>query len=977
LEKTKTTIATIALILTLTIAATFVALTTVTAQEATKIYPIHIYVAPAPVTGVGQEMFIVVFTDHMAMPCDDDHGDRESWTGITLTITKPDGTNETIKMGPSDPVGANYYIYTPNEVGEYSIQAHFPATWKNRTAPISTYGYSRYKTLPAGSYYFTAADSEIATFSVREEPVSTWPNPPLATDYWMRPIAGPANTWSVLAGNWLEGAANVWPHGGAGGVTSNYGYGSAPESAHILWTRTYYPVGSLVDERFGSQVNYYGGYQAVSYSAGPILDGKIHVSTKWSMHDGSGGYEIWDLYTGEQLFYDPEGKKPSLGQIYWYDTPNQHGCALYLYDTGAGFGWFARGTPVELPEVVQVAQAKLVVGQTPVWLGPTQTVNLTETPMEMGNVWEMFDAYTGNHVCYIANVSSTGTNVYGKDGSILYYNARNLGTTAAPNYYLTIWNSSAGTLVGAQTGSEAWQWRPAGGLFGSGGGGAYFGAVSRNIVHDGNLMWSLNVSIPSLLGPRNSIANQTASIQAVREGEYVIFGTRGQNDERGIVPGWMIAVSLEEGKEGQKLWETTFTPPFSSTEWYSAISFAGVRPEQEVMVWNSKTELINPIVYDLKTGQKLWEGDTSAESQLSYYGYQTLFYDDMIITGGSHSGLVTAYEARTGEVRWTYLAVGEGTESPYGNAMAQGFTVSDGKLYTGTSEHSESSPLWRTPGLRCLNITTGEELWKILFWPRSVKIADGILTAWNYYDGQVYAFGRGPSATTVTASPDVSVLGSSVLVKGTVTDQTPTGGRNVNNDLQFSLKDTPAISDEDMQAWMQYMFMEQGYPEDAKGVEVVVTVLDPNNNVYEVGRTTSDITGAFGLAFEPPVPGIYQITAEFEGSASYGPSSATTYIHVEEAPSPAQPIEPEPTEPEPTEPEPTEPEPTEPEPTEPEPTEPEPTEPEPTEPEPTEPEPTEPAEAPLFTTTDLAIIAAVAVAVIIGIAAYWQLRKRQ
>jgi hypothetical protein len=104
----------------------------------------------------------------------------------------------------------------------------------------------------------------------------------------------------------------------------------------------------------------------------------------------------------------------------------------------------------------------------------------------------------------------------------------------------------------------------------------------------------------------------------------------------------------------------------------------------------------------------------------------------------------------------------------------------------------------------------------------------------------------------------------------------------------------------------------------------------------------------------------------------------------------AQPTE-EVTEPESTQPEPTEPqevtEPEEPEepnelvPTEPEPTEPEePTE-EPTEPEepeePTEPEPAEPTEAPLFSTTDLAIIAAVAVAVVIGIAAYWQLRKRK
>jgi hypothetical protein len=211
------------------------------------------------------------------------------------------------------------------------------------------------------------------------------------------------------------------------------------------------------------------------------------------------------------------------------------------------------------------------------------------------------------------------------------------------------------------------------------------------------------------------------------------------------------------------------------------------------------------------------------------------------------------------------------------------------------------------------------------------------------------------------------------MVKGTVTDDTPTGRRNTNDIIDFTLQGTPAICDEDMSAWMEYMFMQQAKPKDAKGVEVVITTLDPNGNTYELARTTSDINGAFGCVVEPPVPGKYQIMATFEGSASYGPSSASTYLWVEEAPSPAQPIEPEAPE-EPSEPAPTEPE----EPTEQpaateEPTAPE----EPTEPEPTEPEPTEPAEAPLFSTTDLAIIAAVAVAVVIGVAAYWALRKRK
>jgi hypothetical protein len=54
--------------------------------------------------------------------------------------------------------------------------------------------------------------------------------------------------------------------------------------------------------------------------------------------------------------------------------------------------------------------------------------------------------------------------------------------------------------------------------------------------------------------------------------------------------------------------------------------------------------------------------------------------------------------------------------------------------------------------------------------------------------------------------------------------------------------------------------------------------------VYEIGKTTSDVNGEFGYAFEPLVPGTYQIIATFEGSNAYGPSSASTYINVEEAP---------------------------------------------------------------------------------------------
>ena len=77
-------------------------------------YETHIYVSPTPVSpGVGQVMSIVYFTDQMAMPSDLDStlgatSGRETWVGITLTITNPNGTIETIAAGPTDPVGAGY-----------------------------------------------------------------------------------------------------------------------------------------------------------------------------------------------------------------------------------------------------------------------------------------------------------------------------------------------------------------------------------------------------------------------------------------------------------------------------------------------------------------------------------------------------------------------------------------------------------------------------------------------------------------------------------------------------------------------------------------------------------------------------------------------------------------------------------------------------------------------------------------------------
>jgi hypothetical protein len=51
------------------------------------------------------------------------------------------------------------------------------------------------------------------------------------------------------------------------------------------------------------------------------------------------------------------------------------------------------------------------------------------------------------------------------------------------------------------------------------------------------------------------------------------------------------------------------------------------------------------------------------------------------------------------------------------------------------------------------------------------------------------------------------------------------------------------------------------------------------------------MSGTYGYAFTPEVPGLYQITATFAGSDSYYPSYAETYVNVDEVPQASPPPE--------------------------------------------------------------------------------------
>jgi hypothetical protein len=788
--------------------------------------------------GVGQEVLIVFWLNELPRTAVGAYGDRFRFY---IDITTPSGENETLGGSTgfvSDPVGAGFATYTPTETGTYKIAAKFPGhTYTGEPAPPPGSGITARSTQYIGDI-LEPSESNPIYLVVQEEAVQPWSEAPLPTEYWNRPINSMSRSWGQLASNWL-GSSSFQRNGS----TTNFAWGQGPESAHVMWTRPMW-AGGIMDARFDDLGYDTVHYEGLSFTPPIILDGVLYYNVR--SHPRMGWYAV-DLYTGETNYFHNTtgsyvgagggfdahgaitGESLAYGQLLYIDYPNQHGGFPYLWST---------------------------------------------TVPDKSNTWRMFDAFTGNYMVDIANVSS-GTLFMDNIGSICAARIQNLGNSSNPKPYLQIWNTThAIWYEDTWRSNEYWMWRP-----------------NPNMTFNGNNGFSLNVSVP---------ASITGSIMEIRPDQYIIGGTSGSNDVNGVEKGHLWCLSLEQGSEGSLLWDTDFTPPKSSAPdpsliYRGGISGPDVYPEYDVFCFYERVTM-QRWGYDLKSGQQIW-GPTSPEVDFSYYGTGTNVYNGLLLTSG-YGGQVRAYDIKTGETVWTYNATNIGYESAYGGNYPTGVgVICDGKLYLVIGEHSFTQPLMRGPNLRCLNATTGEEIWKVKHWGGGMSpttnymvIADGYLVGPNFYDNQIYCYGKGPSATSVTAGPKSIVQGNSVVIEGMVTDLSP-GTSTLELAARFP-NGVPAISDADQSAWMEYLYMDQEKPVTASGVEIKFATLDPNGNYYEIGNATSDSSGVYSLAFTPEVPGLYKIYATFEGTNSYYASTAETAVNVEE-PSQATPEQPE------------------------------------------------------------------------------------
>jgi hypothetical protein len=820
---------------------TFIVLPTTMAQPGTTWPSFPVLSLIPDDAGVGQEVLMSYgITRQTAWP-------QAGWTGITVTVTKPDGSTETLGPYNTDTTGLGGAIFIPTMAGTYTFVCNFPS----QEVEVSVAG------LEAGTMMEASHTPEIILTVEEGGARHIFPDTPLPDEYWVRPIDAQNREWYKEAGSWLDGSYK----------RSHYNrmaeFNDGPETAHILWEMVQ-DVGGLAGGEMGWHSFEDGDAYEGKWSNPMIIAGTL-IGVRY-VRGAQKTYAV-NVRTGEMMWEKALGEdigltlSPSFGQIFYWDTLNNHGCYAYLWAT-------------------------------------------------QGSTWHAFDPLTGRWEYTMENVPG-GTRVPGPKGEILLYSINGNDKT------LTLWNSTAAYYV-MRLNEEGYdnplqrynsgRWRPIGMTFDASYGVEYTVPCDTDQL-SGSLMFG-GLSYGKVVIPEDRIIGGNTEWAG---------GSPIQNPNY-----W--AVDLRDGHEGEIIFSKDWPVPVAGVHY----DWAGSHPfsiEHDLFVVTGK-ETRKHYAISMSTGEQLW-ATTAFEPYNNAYSNiymdpwgQSVCYGDYLLTQG-FGGVSTCYNLADGSMRWQYEAGNEYGEFLFGNdwSIPCAFTT-DGKIYLVHQEHSAIDPKPRGAPIICLDIETGNEVFRadgLRFgtrWGGQPIIGDSVICAFGSYDNTINALGKGPSETTVTVNDGV--------ITGTVMDVSP-GTKSAEQMLRFA-DGVPAIADGYMSEWMLYVYKQRPVPTNANGVTVKIEAVDPNGNYQNLGTTTSDMYGNFGMSFTPESEGTYMIMATFEGSGAYYGSTATTYAYVGAL---GTPIEPE--------------------------------------------QPTH--EAPLIT-TEIAIILAVVVAAVIGVAAYWALKRR-
>jgi hypothetical protein len=179
----------------------------------------------------------------------------QGWSGLTVTVWKPDNTTQTLGPFTTDSTGGTGTVLVPDQVGTYYLQTNFPAQWFNYSGSDGRGG------VVSISVYLQASTSEKIPLVVQEEALPVYPGVPLPTEYWTRPIDTQAYDWSTISGSWFDGNRRL---------PAYVPYNDGPETAHVLWTKAE-TNGGLVGGALDNSL----GLSNVFFEIGDAYEGKF------------------------------------------------------------------------------------------------------------------------------------------------------------------------------------------------------------------------------------------------------------------------------------------------------------------------------------------------------------------------------------------------------------------------------------------------------------------------------------------------------------------------------------------------------------------------------------------------------------------------------------------------------------------------------------------------------------------------------
>ncbi len=738
-------------------------------------------------------------------------GEGKYMVGYTVNITKPDGTSQTTQLKSYVADGTSWFTYIVDQVGEWRFQFSFAGEW----FPAGYWHDGQYSANQTGDFA-TAIFNPSVYVAPAQSPVTVLTVQTNQVISWQSPL--PTDYWArpILPNNrpWYAIGGNYpWAEfeGSPTQASDRENYYGPFVTAPNTPHILWKEVGGISGIIGGEA----GQYSSLSNVGTPsvIFMGRCYQTKTVSINGVPTSCAVcYDLRTGEQYYAIPIAS----GGV----TPNRIA--------------YWRGVDTSVPGAGEAAGigAELIT---------IMNINATRADWRLFKVNPLTGAVASNISLPNMGASPGSLEMYYRDGYYLAF--QNTGAINQTSGNITIARDYTGFMI---------NWTSQG--------------TSNNFTS--RIMSNISVTLPVSLRTLYQVgaygnlgAYDPDTGVTVIQGRFIHGGYYGSIYE---------AIDLTNGK---LLWN--ITTPVDLMESAYRPTNAWARHGRYI----AEMERGYVQARDIRTGEILWESHMDDYPWGEFWLYDVAAYNDMVF-GTGYTG-VYAFNETNGDIVWHYVDPAIQFETPYNfNATEsvyaiQTIRVADGKVYVQNNEHTPTQPATRGWGLICINVTTGEGMWKIAganLAPGGA--ADGYLTASSSYSGYFYVIGKGKTAMTLSAPQTAAVSGQSITLTGTVLDMSP------------AQPGTPAVSKDSMATWMDYLHHQMpidGYFHNVSitGVPISIDVVDSNGNPTHVADVTSDLTGAFGYAWTVPnVAGQYRVIATFMGDDSYGSSFMSTYVNV-------------------------------------------------------------------------------------------------